>query len=151
MTKTGESFYNLIKPNQDKEYEAINIDPEVKMYLVCIAYPISGDSEWELLKGRTQVYDYIRGLLEATEIDIYESFVLVEGLTLKDRKSIYAFMSYVKRFYDDGFDIEDYADDEKYGRGAHIIPIDRAFAELLNRREQFSPLVQDSEDSESDI
>lgn len=151
MTKTGESLYTLVKPDKDKEYEAINIDPENRTYLVCIAYSISGESEWELLKGRTKVYDYIKTLMETTEIDIYESFVLVESLTLKDRKSIYAFMSYVKKFYDDGFDIEDYVDDEKYQRGAHIIPIDRAFASLLNQREQFSPLIQDDEDSESDI
>jgi len=146
-----ENLYNLIKPDKDKEYEAINIDPENRMYLVCIAYSISGEGEWELLRGRTRVYDYIKTLMETTEIDIYESFVLVESLTLKDRKSIYAFMSYVKRFYDDGFDIEDYVDDDKYQGGSHIIPIDRTFASLLNGREPFSPLIQDDEDSESDI
>ena len=42
------------------------------------------------------------------DIDLEHSFVLVESVTLAERKSIYAFMKYAGDFYSDNFDIEDY-------------------------------------------
>ena len=58
----------------------------------------------------------IKDRVSFNESDLHplESFIFVDGLPLKDRKNIYAFMKYVQGFYDDGFDIDDYIDIEDY-------------------------------------
>lgn len=86
---------------------------EEKMYLVYY-YADDPDSNslekiksFEELKGRTAVYEFIKGMIDY--IDIHESKVLVETLTLDKAITVYEFMVGVSQFYpDDTFDIEDY-------------------------------------------
>ena len=82
--------------------------PEDRQYLICIrAKEGSGTQDyWDILTGRTEAYEYIKSNID--DIDLDHSFVLVESVTLAERKSIYAFMKYAGEFYSDGFDIEDY-------------------------------------------
>lgn len=94
--------------------------PEDRQYLICIrAKEGSGASDsWIIVTGRTEAYECIK--INIDEIDLEHSFVLVESVTLAERKSIYAFMKYAGEFYSDGFDIEDYVkgdwDEEDYRR-----------------------------------
>lgn len=94
--------------------------PEDRQYLICIrAKSGSGEYDsWEIVKGRTEAYEYVKNNIDY--IDMEYSFILVESLTLADRKSIYAFMKYAGEFYEDSFDIEDYIkgdwDEEDYKR-----------------------------------
>lgn len=103
---SNKQLYTLIEPKQDLYYEATHIDPEKKMYLICIMY-YSGDTEWVLEQGRSNVYEFLKSIIDM--IDIYESFILVENVSLKDRKSVYAFMSYIEKIFNDGFRIDDHA------------------------------------------
>ena len=81
-------------------------NPEEKEYLICIVNKNGTDYDWDIIEGRTNVYEYIKEEIEF--IDLEKSFVLVESLPLSGRKTIYAFMKYVQEFYEDSFDIEDY-------------------------------------------
>lgn len=81
-------------------------DPEEKLYLLCIAGKNNTEDTWYLIVGRTEVYETIKNEIE--NIDLENSFILVESAKLENRKSIYAFMKYVESFYEDSFDIEDY-------------------------------------------
>lgn len=114
-------LYRVIEPNKDKEFEArFNQDFENKIYLVCLTVSdyLDGNQRWKLCNGRTEAYEFIKSSLEneftdvdpLVDLDPIESFVLVDGLPLRDRKSVYAFMKYIQQYYDDGFDIEDYID-----------------------------------------
>ena len=81
--------------------------PEEKLYLICVAGLGDNPNDWVIVEGRTEAYEYIKDMIE--EIDISRSFILVETEKLNTRKSIYAFMKYVERFYEgDSFDIDDY-------------------------------------------
>lgn len=98
---------DIINPNKKMEKT-----PEEKKYLVCIeTRSNSKDGFWEILTGRSEVYEYIKNIIDI--IDFENSFILVEDCILEERKSIYAFMKYAKKFYQyDDFDIDDYIDDE---------------------------------------
>ena len=98
---------DTINPNKKMEKT-----PEEKKYLVCIETRSNNrDSFWEILTGRSEVYEYIKNIIDI--IDFENSFILVENCILEERKSIYAFMKYAKKFYlHDDFDIDDYIDDE---------------------------------------
>lgn len=82
--------------------------PEERQYLICIrAKEGSGSQDsWDFVIGRTEAYEYIKSVID--DIDMDHSFILVDSVTLAERKSIYAFMKYAGEFYSDGFDIEDY-------------------------------------------
>jgi len=94
--------------------------PEDRQYLICIRAKIDSgvQDSWDLVTGRTEAYEYIKNVID--DIDLEHSFVLVESVTLAERKSIYAFMKYAGEFYSDGFDIEDYIkgdwDEDDYKR-----------------------------------
>lgn len=82
--------------------------PEDRQYLICIRTKDGSGAQdsWEIVTGRTEAYEYIKENIDI--INLEYSFILVETLTLAERKSIYAFMKYAGDFYSDGFDIEDY-------------------------------------------
>ena len=105
-----------IVDNKEKHYEA-------KEYLVCIIDKEFGTKEWEIFEGRTAAYEYLKNEIE--NIDLEESFVLVEGLDLSKRKSVYKFMRYVGDLKEDNFDIDDYIssdkeDDEYYSNNNYL-------------------------------
>ena len=82
--------------------------PEERQYLICIRAKIGSGAQdtWDIIIGRTDAYEYIK--TNINDIDLDHSFVLVETVSLAERKSIYAFMKYAGDFYSDNFDIEDY-------------------------------------------
>lgn len=83
--------------------------PEEKEYLLLLYLTDdNGDEEltFEFCIGRTTAYNYIKNIIEC--IDIHKSMILVEGIGLEKRVSIYEFMKYVSDYVDDSFDIEDY-------------------------------------------
>lgn len=89
----------------------IKKDPEEKTYLVCIIEE-NGDNYWELLTGRTDAYEFCKSCIGA--IDFSRSFILVDGVELENRKSIYAFLKYIQNLYDDNFEVDDYIYDHQY-------------------------------------
>ena len=132
VTQEKQQLYRVVNPNQDKKFEErFNQDFEHKEYLCCLSLHADKDTcheyevlmgraeaceiyqEYEILMGRTEAYEYIRQYIESySEVDMLKSFVLVDGLPLSERKSIYAFMRYVQQFYNDGFDVDEYITDE---------------------------------------
>ena len=92
-------------------------DPELKEYLVLLI-GVGGDEEYykdyQFIKGRTATYEYIKTLIE--DIDIDESYVLVEGVSLEDRVTVYEFMRHMHMhfFQDDAFDIEKYNQGDEF-------------------------------------
>lgn len=104
-----EQLYTLIDPDKDKRFESKmrRMDPESKQYLICIASNSPEVSDyWEICTGRTEARDFIKDNIDV--IDFEKSFVLVETVSLNERKSIHAFMKHIEPFYNDGFDIEEY-------------------------------------------
>ena len=91
-------------------------NPEEKVYLLCIAGKDGGPDSWEIITGRTELYETIKNSIEF--IDLEKSFTPVETAKLENRKSIVAVMKYLEQFYEDSFDIEDYIkgdwDEEDY-------------------------------------
>ena len=91
-------------------------DPELKEYLVLLL-GIGGEEhfkDYQFIKGRTATYNLIKNLIE--ELDIHESYVLVEGVSLENRVSVYEFMRHVSMhfFQDDDFNIENYNQGEEF-------------------------------------
>lgn len=84
-------------------------DPSEKLYLVCIRGQNGNDDSWEIIEGRESTYEYVKDKLKTEDINMDDSFVMVENLTLNNRKSIYAFMKHMENYFEDPeFDIEDY-------------------------------------------
>lgn len=81
-----------------------------KTYLACIAYNDTEENIWYLFDNRQDIYEWLCQLLQTREIDPYASFLLVDGVKLEDRKSVYVFMKYCEDIYNDGFDIDDFLD-----------------------------------------
>lgn len=112
--------------NKNPERKLLRKSPEDKVYLLCIAGKDGAGDSWELITGRTELYDTIKNSIEF--IDLERSFTLVESAKLENRKSIVAVMKYLEQFYNDSFDIEDYIkgdwDEEEYRKQNDI---DNAF------------------------
>lgn len=84
---------------------------EEKEYLLMLSYFVDDDSErvteFKILIGRTVSREYI--IDNVYDMDIHKSYVLVEGLKLEDRISVYSFMTHLAEYYNsDSFDIEDH-------------------------------------------
>ena len=88
----------------------VKADPQNKVYLICLRTD-SGDF-FDIIEGRKEAWDYIKDKCIYNNVDVIESFVLVDSVVLRKRKSVYDFMKYSERFINDpdGFDIEDYVD-----------------------------------------
>ena len=122
-------MYDVVNSNADNEFEQrLDANPEIKHYLICIAASIdSGESDsWVIVQGRTSAFNYIKDNIDI--INFEESFILVDGLPLSERRSIYAFMQYAQQFYpEDSFDIVDYVkgdwDEEDYRQRNEIYDI----------------------------
>lgn len=97
-------FAKVVKDKPDQNI--IKNNPELKEYLLCIAGKDGADDTWEMITGRTELYETIKNNIEW--IDLERSFVLLSTAKLENRKSIVAFMKYCERFFNDSFDIEDY-------------------------------------------
>lgn len=83
-------------------------NPEDKVYLICLRTD-SGDF-WDIIEGREAAWEYIKDKCIYNNVNVLESFILVDSLVLRKRKSVYDFMKYSEQFINDpdGFDIEDY-------------------------------------------
>ena len=119
-------MYDVVNPNADIEFEQkMDNNPELKHYLICIASYEDSDM-WAIVQGRTAAFNYIKDNIDI--INFEESFILVDGLPLSERRSIYAFMQYAKQFYpEDSFDIVDYVkgdwDEEDYRQRNEIYDV----------------------------
>ena len=92
----------IINTDKSKPYD----DGRLKRQLICIKSKYSEDS-WDFIEGREDAYEYIKDRID--DIDFETSFIVVSSQKIDDRKSIYAFMNYAKKFFpDDTFDIDDY-------------------------------------------
>ena len=79
-------------------------------YLLLIKTPNSDETYWEVIKGREEVYNYIKNNIDIIDPD--ESFIAANKveLDLDDMHTIYDFIKWVKEKNDivDEFDIDDY-------------------------------------------
>lgn len=112
----------------EKQPMVVNVDKkkksfEEKEYLICIEC-MSGDLHWEIAKGRTEAYEYIKDIMNLYGIDFDTSFILVEGKSITERVSIYAFLKHVQDYFEDGFDVDDYIigdfDEEEFRKNNNI-------------------------------
>ena len=106
----GEPEHLIKGGEEEKEIK----DPEERQYLLLyIASDDKGEDikSFEFITGRTATYKFIKGIIES--LDIHESKVLVETVTLKEIVSVYDFMKHISSLLEDNFDIEDY----NYGDG----------------------------------
>lgn len=101
------------KPYKEKKH------PEERVYLICIDGDPYYNSEedktyevhdWGLVTGRTDAYEFVKShvLSFGQNIDFDNSFIMVEGIDLTERRSLVAFMKYCEQFFQDGFSIDDY-------------------------------------------
>ena len=93
---------------QKKMVSVVKQNPENKVYLICLRTE-EGDM-WDIVEGRLEAWEYIKDKCIYTNVNVEESFILVDTLTLNKRKPIYNFMKYTESMIEntDGFDIEDY-------------------------------------------
>ena len=92
-------------------------DPELKEYLILLVGLRGKEEEfkdYQFIIGRKATYETIKTFIE--DIDIDESYVLVEGVALEDRISVYKFMKHMHMhfFQDDLFDIEKYNQGDEF-------------------------------------
>ena len=91
-------------------------DPELKEYLILLV-GLNGEDEFkefQFITGRTSTYERIKTFIDAIDIDA--SYVLVEGVSLENRVTVYEFMRHMHmNFYqDDNFNIEDYNQGDEF-------------------------------------
>lgn len=86
----------------------LSIHPEEKEYLLLYTGEYEGEEikSYEFIKGRTNIYEFIKNMIEC--IDIHESLVLSESVKISDAISVYKFMKTFEEYFKDSFDIEDY-------------------------------------------
>lgn len=96
-------FVKVVKENPDQKI--LKSNPELKEYLICVT-GIDGEKDWELIRGRTSLYEYVKNNIEW--INLEESFVMVSTATLDERQSIVAVIKHIKKYFNDSFDIDDY-------------------------------------------
>lgn len=86
-------------------------DPEEKQFLLLIVY-IDEDGEpfssFEIVKGRTAARQFVIDELEEIDIDFSNSTILAEGKPFGCQLPLADFLRHVAKFYDDGFDIDEY-------------------------------------------
>ena len=86
--------------------------PEEKEYLLLLNYEEDSDSglekTFEFMNGREQVYNYLKEELMNNGLDPFNSFVIVETVSIADRLTVVGFMHVCKKhFPDDDFSITD--------------------------------------------
>ena len=90
--------------------------PEEKEYILLLVDIEDEEATMFVIRtGRREAYEYIK--MDIESMDIHKSTVLVEGIPIENRISVYKFMKHIqdKGFFEgDSFDIEDYniGDDE---------------------------------------
>lgn len=94
------------------EEKATKKPPEMRVYLICYYYT-DGTTSWTEVIGRTEAYDNCKTNIEAGDVDVERSIVLVEGGKFGEHATLYQFMKHMEKFYDSEnhgarFDIEDY-------------------------------------------
>lgn len=94
------------------EEKANKKPPEMRLYLICFMYT-DGATSWAEVEGRTEAYDTCKTTIEAGDVDVDHSIILVEGKKYGEHASLYQFMKHMEQFYDSEkhgarFDIEDY-------------------------------------------
>ncbi len=100
MEKGMRTMVNLLDEEQ-QEIEESKMNKETNDYLICYIFSANEKSmsvkEWEIIKGRTSVIQFIRGILENVHLDVDDSFILVDvdNVSLKDRISIREFIEHV--------------------------------------------------------
>ena len=92
--------------NELEKYQPTE-DPEKRIYVLLLFVGNNSEQDFEIKEGRTEAYEYLKGMIE--EIDIEESKVLVDGVKYQDAASVHEFMTHMKNFFNDSFDIEDYS------------------------------------------
>lgn len=80
-------------------------------YLLLIKLPGSDETYWEIIKGREEVYNYVKNNI--ADIDIENSYIIankMKEVDLDSMHNIYDFIRFVKEANDivDEFDIDDY-------------------------------------------
>lgn len=91
-------------------------DPNYMEYLICFTEKdVDNDdgksfSGAEIVTGRKELYEFIKVIIE--DIDVYNSFILSDVLSFKDRISVARFLTIAedKKWFDDDFKIGDYVD-----------------------------------------
>lgn len=111
----------IVNADKSKPYD----DGRLKRYLICIKSKYGEDS-WDFIEGRADAYEYIKDKID--DIDFETSFIVVSTQKIDDRKSIYSFMNYAKKFFpDDTFDIDDYVkgdwDEDDFRTNNNMDPI----------------------------
>ena len=92
-----------------------------KTYLICIR--TDSDDYWEIVEGRKEAWDYIKDKCMYHNVNMDESFILVNTVNLDKRKPIYTFMKYSEDFINDpdAFDIDDYINNDESSENHEVI------------------------------
>lgn len=99
LAKQSEEDMKQVKDEFDKKNK--------KRYIVIYSMAADEDERyWMPFEGRDATREFIKTVVD--EIDIKTGLILVDNVTLAESLSIYKFMKVIQKYYDDGFDIEDY-------------------------------------------
>ena len=125
--------------------------PEEKEYLLLLVDIEDNDATmFTIVMGRRAAYDYIKE--DIKNMDIHKSTILVEGLPLERRVTVYEFMKHIqeKNFFEDSFDIEDYnigdIESEDDAFEDDDISLQESEKSVIERVSPFAHLDSDSED-----
>lgn len=117
MNENTKPFNPIIMVDENTRDENGLRDPAVREYLLLLTMkddePDSAERTWEVIKGRENLYVYIRQNLD--NFYITKSYVLVEKSTLEEMITVREFMKHcedIDDLRDDNFDIDDYLDEE---------------------------------------
>ena len=159
-----EAIVNNRQPDTEEEkpkvkaQPRVQISPEEKEYLVVIVpslvalyteltenEDIQYTGEATLCNGRKEAYELIKNYIlddPNDGIDIRNSFVLVTGVKLEGRQSIFRFMRYCRQFYkDDDFDIDDYFNEYRELFQDDNIPVEEDNKPQASGYQNQSPLM----------
>lgn len=88
-------------------------NPETRQYVILIVgFSDEEIYEWVAVEGRTNAYEYIKSHIYT--INVKESIVLTENVSLKDALTVYQFVKYLKNggIVDDDFDVDEFESEE---------------------------------------
>ena len=108
------SFAEPLKNKQEENYHVLPADDKQRKYYMVVFYYKEGDTKVQIVRGQYNTRMTIINNLDFIDID--ESFVLVEdvGFGIKDGKpSVYTFLKWIEKNYDDGFNIDEYIESKR--------------------------------------
>lgn len=130
-----EQLKQFTQPKSTKSHEE-------KVYLFLYQVSIDGEEHhiYEIVTGRTDAYESMKAMVGTNDVDIHNSYAIVEGRSIEKMISIYEFAKAMEPLFKDNFDIEDYNTDDDDSQDQDVNEnVNTNYPEPIVGDEEFAP------------